>query len=67
VIRRGCLLTAQAIKFAPSTNNEEAERIYAGSYRRIIDRLAELPGVVAVSGGNDLLDDKLRSFDIAAG
>jgi hypothetical protein len=47
--------------------NEEAERIYAGSYRRIIDRLAELTGVVAVSGGNDLLDDKLRSFDIAAG
>lgn len=47
------LLTAQAVKFVPNTANEEAERVYAGSYRRIIDRLAELPGVAAVSGGND--------------
>jgi len=47
------LLTVYAVKFVPNTANEEAERVYAGSYRRIIDKLAELPGATAVSGGND--------------
>jgi putative ABC transport system permease protein len=48
------LLTAYSIKFAPNTTNEEAERVYSGSYRQVMERLAELPGVAAVSGGNDL-------------
>jgi putative ABC transport system permease protein len=47
------LLTVQAGRFVTNPNPEERAHGYINPHRRAIARLAQLPGVVAVSGGSD--------------
>jgi putative ABC transport system permease protein len=47
------LLTVEAGRFVANTNPMERAQGYINPHRRALARLAQLPGVVAVSGGND--------------
>lgn len=48
------LITAFLAQFAPNTTTEEQIQLYTGSFRRVIEKLEQLPGVVSVGAATDV-------------
>lgn len=52
-IDRNHLLAVRVGRFLTGMTNDQLAMAFAADHRRLLDRAAELPGVVAVSGGDD--------------
>ncbi len=48
------LVTAFVAKFAPNTTQDEQLRIYSGAFRRILEKLEQMPGVVSAGAATDV-------------
>jgi putative ABC transport system permease protein len=53
-IKRDGLLTAQLFRFVPNATFDEMARAYSDAFFRVKERLARIPGVIAVGGSHDL-------------
>jgi putative ABC transport system permease protein len=52
-VNREHLLSVQIGRFRTGMTNDQLATAFAGEYSRIMERAAELPGVMAVGGGDD--------------
>jgi putative ABC transport system permease protein len=52
--RANRLVVARMARFVPNASQEELVRQYGGSFRRAVERLAQLPGVLSVGMGSEV-------------
>jgi putative ABC transport system permease protein len=53
-VRTTGLVTAYMARFAPNTTREQQLQLYSGSFRRALQKLEEIPGVVSVGAATDV-------------
>jgi predicted permease len=53
-VRTTGLVTAYMARFAPNTTREQQLQLYSGSFRRALQKLEEIPGVVSAGAATDV-------------
>jgi putative ABC transport system permease protein len=53
-VRTTGLVTAYMARFAPNTTREQQLRLYSGSFRRALQELEQIPGVVSAGAATDV-------------